>query len=312
MVNASLEQFKNDELQVITAFLTCHWQPQGITVRTSLKNNCLRVVLESEQATDEQEMIQWIRENFSSANLSNISIIKFYGQQIGDDIPAWSFDLELVNQPVVETFSTNTALNSKNDIQCAKCGSAQIMATKKGFGVGKAAVGAVLLGPVGLIGGMIDSNHILLSCIKCGNQWEPSKIVSRNEVAIEHKVTIGKGRKRGAKERILTCFSILIFLGGFGAALIAIGVSTNVNFIGGAGMFAIAVAIALAFETLFKNGNITGSCPHCGRPFVVTDTREESNKCLFCHKVVYIWGNEFHSTYSGQYYAKNKSANDDG
>jgi Zn finger protein HypA/HybF involved in hydrogenase expression len=299
MVSASLEQFKNDELQVITAFLKCHWQPQGITVRTSLKNECLRVVLESEQATDEQEMIKWIKENFSSTSLSNISTIKFYGQQLGDDIPAWSFDLELIDQPVVGTSSINTALNSKNDIQCSKCGSPQIMATKKGFGVGKAAVGAVLLGPVGLIGGMINSNHILLSCIKCGNQWEPSKIEAKNEVIIKNNVTIGKIRKSGFKDKMLIFSFSIIFLGGFGVAVIAIAVATHIWFIGMAGVIIFVAAAMEAFESLFKDGDVVGSCPHCEKPFV-TDTRKKSNNCPHCQKMVYIWGDEFHSTNSGQ------------
>jgi DNA-directed RNA polymerase subunit M/transcription elongation factor TFIIS len=295
MVNVSLEQFKNDDLQVFIAFLTRHCQPQGIIVRTSSKNDCLRVVLESECVTDEREMIQWIKENFSSVSLSNISIIKFYGQQIGDDIPAWSFDLKLVNQTAIETSNTSTTLNSKNDVHCAKCGSSQIMATKKGFGVGKAAVGAVLLGPVGLVGGMISSNQLLLSCMKCGNQWEPSKITSENEKDIQHHVTIGKIEISTLKEMILTFFYIIIFLGGFGVALTAIGFAIKWFFITAIGVTAVTVAVAIAFLTLFEDKKLVGSCPHCEKIFVVTDTREKSKKCFHCHKTVYIRGNEFHS-----------------
>lgn len=295
MVSVSLEQFKNDDLQVFIAFLTRHCQPQGIIVRTSLKNDSLRVVLESEYVTDEREMIQWIKENFSSVSLSNISIIKFYGQQIGDDIPVWSFDLELVNQTVIETSNISTTLNSKNDVYCAKCGSSQIMATKKGFGVGKAAVGAVLLGPVGLVGGMISSNQLLLSCIKCGNQWEPSKITSENEKIIQHHVTIGKVKSISFKERILTSFYIIIFLGGFGVALTVISFATKIFFVAIFGGAAVTVAVAIAFLTLFEDENLVGSCPHCEKIFVVTDTREKSKKCFHCHKTVYIRGNEFHS-----------------
>lgn len=41
---------------------------------------------------------------------------------------------------------------------------------KKGFSVGKAAVGGVLLGPVGLIGGALGKKHHHYACGECGFQ----------------------------------------------------------------------------------------------------------------------------------------------
>ena len=41
-----------------------------------------------------------------------------------------------------------------DEIRCPKCGSTQITAGNKGFGLGKAAEGGLLLGPVGLLGGL--------------------------------------------------------------------------------------------------------------------------------------------------------------
>ena len=43
---------------------------------------------------------------------------------------------------------------------------------KKKFSIGKAAVGAVILGPVGLIGGAIGKKKVLYHCGKCGFQHE--------------------------------------------------------------------------------------------------------------------------------------------
>lgn len=40
--------------------------------------------------------------------------------------------------------------------------------TKKGFSVGKAAVGGLLLGPVGLVGGALGKNMVTYCCGKCG------------------------------------------------------------------------------------------------------------------------------------------------
>ena len=56
--------------------------------------------------------------------------------------------------------------------RCPKCKSTSITANKQGFGVGKAAVGAVLAGPFGLLAGGIGSNKLKLNCLSCGNQWD--------------------------------------------------------------------------------------------------------------------------------------------
>lgn len=54
---------------------------------------------------------------------------------------------------------------------CAKCGSTSITYNKKGFSGGKAIIGAVAFAGVGLLAGLIGSNKIRATCIKCGNSW---------------------------------------------------------------------------------------------------------------------------------------------
>jgi tellurium resistance protein TerD len=50
-----------------------------------------------------------------------------------------------------------------------------LAANKKGFGLGKAAAGGILLGPVGLLGGLIGGKKIYITCLKCGNVFEPGQ-----------------------------------------------------------------------------------------------------------------------------------------
>ena len=71
------------------------------------------------------------------------------------------------------TYSVPTA--SEPEVKCARCGSSQLSANGKGFGVGKAAVGAILLGPVGLAAGAIGSSKVVVTCLKCGNRWKPGR-----------------------------------------------------------------------------------------------------------------------------------------
>lgn len=59
--------------------------------------------------------------------------------------------------------------------KCPKCGSTSISADKKGFGIGKAVVGAAVAGPVGLVAGNIGSKKVLITCLNCGHQWQAGK-----------------------------------------------------------------------------------------------------------------------------------------
>jgi len=56
------------------------------------------------------------------------------------------------------------------NVACPKCGSRNLSAGQKGFGIGKAAAGAVLLGPVGLVGGMLGRKKTVFVCQDCGHK----------------------------------------------------------------------------------------------------------------------------------------------
>ncbi len=58
-------------------------------------------------------------------------------------------------------------------VRCPRCRSTQLTANRKGFGLGKAAAGGLLLGPVGLLGGFLGSSKVKITCLKCGYTWKP-------------------------------------------------------------------------------------------------------------------------------------------
>jgi ssDNA-binding Zn-finger/Zn-ribbon topoisomerase 1 len=60
-------------------------------------------------------------------------------------------------------------------ISCPKCGSTQISANRKGFGLGKALAGGALAGGVGLLGGFIGSNKVECTCLNCGYKFSAGK-----------------------------------------------------------------------------------------------------------------------------------------
>lgn len=59
----------------------------------------------------------------------------------------------------------------KNNICCPKCGSNSITADKKGFGIGKAVIGASIAGGIGLTAGNIGAKKVRITCLSCGNQF---------------------------------------------------------------------------------------------------------------------------------------------
>lgn len=63
----------------------------------------------------------------------------------------------------------------KSVMKCPKCGSTSLSAHKKGFGIGKAVVGASILGPIGLVAGNIGAKKVRVTCMKCGHKFWAGK-----------------------------------------------------------------------------------------------------------------------------------------
>ena len=66
--------------------------------------------------------------------------------------------------------------NKKNAVACCpKCGSTSLTANKKGFGIGKAVIGAYIAGPIGLVAGNINAKKVRVTCLNCGHQFKAGK-----------------------------------------------------------------------------------------------------------------------------------------
>lgn len=55
---------------------------------------------------------------------------------------------------------------------CPKCGSRELHAEHKGFSGGKALIGAVAVGGLGLLAGTIGSKDTQITCLKCGKKFK--------------------------------------------------------------------------------------------------------------------------------------------
>ncbi|AVK47528.1 tellurium resistance protein TerD [Clostridium sp. MF28] len=90
-----------------------------------------------------------------------------YGQNQGYNSPIIDSNRQMHNSQLPYE-------NKQSGIVCPYCHSTQVTAGKKGFRVGKAMVGGLLLGPVGLLGGFIGSKNVEFLCISCNRRWSAS------------------------------------------------------------------------------------------------------------------------------------------
>ncbi len=61
-------------------------------------------------------------------------------------------------------------------IFCPKCRSTSVQLGQKGYGALKAAAGALILGPGGLLVGLHGRKNMELQCLSCGKKWKPENL----------------------------------------------------------------------------------------------------------------------------------------
>lgn len=84
------------------------------------------------------------------------------------------FDLDSVVSRIRTVESENQdriPISSDKAPACPKCGSIHITPNKKGFGLVKSITGFSIVGPIGLLGGLVGSRKIQMACLKCGRRW---------------------------------------------------------------------------------------------------------------------------------------------
>lgn len=94
--------------------------------------------------------------------------------------------VQAVNDPSVKLQKAQLSeLKKANKLQqkemnaqarCPRCGSTSLSAHKKGFGIGKAVVGAAVTAPLGLgligaVAGNKGAKKVRVTCLKCGKQF---------------------------------------------------------------------------------------------------------------------------------------------
>lgn len=109
------ERAKLGDVEAIASLLNIPLQNKGITAAVTLQDGCLQVMLESGGVPDEEVSIRIVRRELTNLKAGAIASVKVYGQQAGEDFPAWNREFELVAQTQTVKQNNNVKLNKLNN-----------------------------------------------------------------------------------------------------------------------------------------------------------------------------------------------------
>lgn len=102
---------------------------------------------------------------------------------------------------------------SEQLMECPKCHSTNLATNDKGFSLGKAAAGGILLGGVGLLAGVHGSKRIKVNCLNCAHSWVPfdENQKAAEEVKKEAKKAAVK-KQYGFRHAIIGAVLVLVLM----------------------------------------------------------------------------------------------------
>ncbi|MBW4693406.1 MAG: hypothetical protein KME27_16770 [Lyngbya sp. HA4199-MV5] len=90
-----LERAKKADTEAIAALMNRSLQPKGITAKVSLKEHCLKVMLEASHVPEQQPLVEFICKGITGLKAESIQQVKIYGRELGEDFPSWQEEIEL-------------------------------------------------------------------------------------------------------------------------------------------------------------------------------------------------------------------------
>ena len=108
------ERAKLGDVEAIASLLNLPLQNKGITATASLQDGCLQVMLEGDRVPDEEVSIRIVRRELTNLKAGAIASVKVYGQQVGEDFPAWNQEFQLVTR--ASQSSHNLGVNTTNQL----------------------------------------------------------------------------------------------------------------------------------------------------------------------------------------------------
>jgi Domain of Unknown Function with PDB structure (DUF3862) len=99
-----LQLAKQGNPNAIAALINRSLNSQGITAKVIRKDDCLRILLESNEVPNQNNLSEFIRNGIVKLRISEINTLQVFGRQAGEQVPAWS---QTINLKVSPSYSTS-------------------------------------------------------------------------------------------------------------------------------------------------------------------------------------------------------------
>jgi uncharacterized protein (DUF697 family) len=96
-----LELAKQGDTNAINTLVSQWLNLPGITPKTSFKQNCLQIMLESFEVPVQQLVVPLICDGLVNLGIQSFKNVKIYGRVTGEDFPDWQQELELKAQIII-------------------------------------------------------------------------------------------------------------------------------------------------------------------------------------------------------------------
>lgn len=110
-----LELAKQGNPNAIAALINRNLKPKGITAKVSRKDDCLRIMLESNEIPKQGNLVEFIRSGILKLGIAEINTLQVFGRQIGSQVPAWSQTINLKVAPSLP-LTTNQQLSEPQNL----------------------------------------------------------------------------------------------------------------------------------------------------------------------------------------------------
>ena len=98
MSKLTVELAKQGDLGAIAILINRSLSDRGITAEVSRENNCLRILLDSDEEPNKAILVDFIERGIKNLQIQGISSLQISGRQRGNDSPLWSQMVILISQ----------------------------------------------------------------------------------------------------------------------------------------------------------------------------------------------------------------------
>jgi len=247
--NTLIERARNGDVQAIATIINRRTQPKGVTTKVLIKGDCLQLLLESQEAPDQQAVATFARNLLTSLNISGVCRVKLYGRKKGDEFPAWNIEFEIVRQNSDQTASPSSQSSS------------------------------TLVKPVST---PIKTNTTSIkSSSKFGGSFQLSSSLPKTPE--QQKIAKSKAYEYGIAGAVL---GLIISLPSVWAALQMLQIEGGGDFTMGY-VIGIGVVVFIGYLSGFSQGSIQFGvdCPNCEHKFILSGS---GGNCPACNAGLYI------------------------